>query len=884
MSRQGIGTEKKPFYEIPTRPVWARWIYVVVASLPYFLGLTIGKLSNNYGTGVLILVTLPVIATSWYYGIWLGLLSSLIAIILNGIFLLSLTQNDWGSINGFLWPGGLMLALVSLITGRARERAEEQFRTGTELRARERHLTMVNITVKDILNPKYPENRNYDLVLHLTNIYVADCAYLVRWNATKEQAILIASTTSLAQPFSEIVLDANETSLIKSVLQSGSSLALDDVLNSHYLINPASSKILVPPTQSALCIPLMAKEYKFGVAIITFNSPRHISAQELLYADLSGNQITLALRTVEQEARIQKRLNEANNLSNIEHALSKTERTSPHHVLQMIVDSARELIPDTEQAVIHLFDREEQALIPQAVSGFQEMGGAGKFKMHPGEGAAGQVIAEGIVVNIADVQTDPRFRQQNKPVKYRSLMVAPVQSGDDRIGTISIQSSLPVIFTSDQEELLSKLGTQAAIAIENAHLFETTQQGLKEVNALYKITRQLVGVLETEQLMKDVVELLQKNFGYHYVQIHLVEQESGDLVLHQGSGRIGEILKQPGIRLPAGSGIIGHAAEIGEPFFTNEVDKVIFHIPNPHLPDTQSELAVPIKADNHVLGVLDIQQCPPGRLTERDLQLVSTVAEQLAVALQKAKLYSDLQTSLQQEKAVRSQLIQSERLALVGRLLASVSHELNNPLQAIQNALFLLKEERGISTQGQQDLQIVLSEAERMAAMIERLRTSYRPTRKEDFQLVQLNAVVEDVYALVATHLRHNQIAFEFHPDPNLPLITGLTDQFHQVVLNLLMNAVEAMSDGGKLTVTTELVDQKEVLLSISDTGPGIDPAVLPHIFDAFVTSKESGTGLGLTITYDIVHRHHGQITAENNADGGATFKFWLPLHGEETR
>ena len=205
--------------------------------------------------------------------------------------------------------------------------------------------------------------------MHLANIFVADCAYLVRWNATKGQAILVASTTSLAQPFSEIILDTNETRLIESVLQNGSAVALDDVLNSDYIINPASTRILVPPTQSALCLPLTTKEYKFGAAIITFNSPRHISAQELLYADLSGNQITLALRTVEQEARIQKRLNEANTLSNIAHTLSKTERTSPHDVLQMIVDSIRELIPDAEQAVIHLFDKEEQALIPQAVSG-----------------------------------------------------------------------------------------------------------------------------------------------------------------------------------------------------------------------------------------------------------------------------------------------------------------------------------------------------------------------------------------------------------------------------------------------------------------------------------------------------------------------------------
>jgi signal transduction histidine kinase len=582
----------------------------------------------------------------------------------------------------------------------------------------------------------------------------------------------------------------------------------------------------------------------------------------------------------EVEGKLQQRLREAQALSDISRALSETERVGLEHVLQLIVDSARELLPGTEQAVIHMLDEEHQVLVPQAVSGYENPS-AGKLNMRLGEGVAGQVIKTGKVVSIADVDSDTRFLPQNQPARFRSLTVAPVESGEKRLGTISVQSGMPNAFTSDQQSLLRSLGTQAAIAIENARLLETTQQGLKEVNALYRITQGLAVSLDTEQLMKDVVDLLQQNFGYYQVQIYVIAPQSEELIMQNGSGKIGELLK--GQPMPAGAGIVGHAAETGEPFFTNDVDRVVFFVPHPLLPDTRSELAVPIKVDGRVLGVLDIQQCPPGRLTKRDLQLVNTVAEQLAVALQKAELYSNLQTSLQQEKAVRSQLIQSDRLALVGRLLASVSHELNNPLQAIQNALFLLKEERGISTQGQQDLQIVLSEAERMASLIDRLRTSYRPTHKEDFQSIQLNTVVEDVYALVATHLRHNRITFEFHPDPNLPLIAGLSDQFHQVILNLLMNAVEAMLDGGKLTVITDLVDQKEVLLSVSDTGPGIDPVLLPNIFDPFVTSKESGTGLGLTITYDIIHRHNGRIIAENNTDGGATFKFWLPIHAEET-
>jgi len=287
--------------------------------------------------------------------------------------------------------------------------------------------------------------------------------------------------------------------------------------------------------------------------------------------------------------------------------------------------------------------------------------------------------------------------------------------------------------------------------------------------------------------------------------------------------------------------------------------------------------------DNQILGLLDIQQVPPAYLSQNDLQLVTAVADQLAIALQKANLYSDLQAALQTEKAIRNQMVQSERLVTMGRLLASVSHELNNPLQAIQNALFLLREEKGISLQGKLDLDIVLSEAERMSALIERLRSTYRPIQAEDFLPTQINNIIEDIHALITTHLRHNEIVYEFTPDPNLPLIPALPNQIRQVILNLLMNAVEIMTTGGKLIVSTKLLqDSDEVLLSVSDTGPGIAPDLLPNIFEAFITNKQRGTGLGLTISYDIVMKHHGRISAENNPDAGALFQVWLPIKNRE--
>jgi len=247
--------------------------------------------------------------------------------------------------------------------------------------------------------------------------------------------------------------------------------------------------------------------------------------------------------------------------------------------------------------------------------------------------------------------------------------------------------------------------------------------------------------------------------------------------------------------------------------------------------------------------------------------------------LEKANLYTELQTSLRQEQTMRTHLVRAERLTVAGRLLASVSHELNNPLQAIQNVLFLLKDEENLSVQGRQDMEIILSETERMASMIGRLRNTYRSMQTGEFQDLEVNTIVEDVFALIATYMRQRKIAFEFIPEPELCVISGIPEQIRQVMLNLFMNAIEAMHTGGKLIVQTQnnMPEEDKILITVADTGTGISAEILPEIFEPFITDKETGTGLGLSISRDIILQHHGAIEAENRPQGGAMFKVWLP-------
>jgi signal transduction histidine kinase/GTP-sensing pleiotropic transcriptional regulator CodY len=768
---------------------------------------------------------------------------------------------------------------------REKDDTENLFQLNQRLQSQERFLSLSNMIVKKILAPSLPDRLFNDMVNHLTNLFVADYGYITRWDQTREKSFLIAATESIEESSLNIELKTNEARITEKALQTGEVLLIEDIQNTPYFSGPLNLTDTSHKARSVICLPLVAREYRFGTAILAYEAQRHFTTEDRMYAERIGYQIALALWTMRQDEISQQQLNETRTLMQIGQALGETERVGLSVVLQLIVDSARKLIPQAEKTVIHLVDKDDTSLVPQAISGFhQDEKMIPNLKMHIGTGVAGQVLRDGITINIADVNIDPRFLQTDSRPAYRSLLVSPVQTAGKQVGTISVESEKPYAFSEHETELLKSLGIQAAIAIENTRLFENTQQSLKEVNALYKISWGLASSLDADQLIQDVVTLLQQNFGYYHVQIFLLDPANNELIFKRGSGEIGAILLEQGFRLPRGMGIIGHVVETTTPFVTNNVNDVVFFYRHPLLPNTQSELATPIKVEGRVVGVLDIHHTPPHRLSNRDLQLMTAVADQLAVALQKASLYTNLQKALQQEQTIRSQLLQSERLALVGRLLASVSHELNNPLQGIQNALFLLKEEANLSAQGNQDLDIILSETERMAALIERLRSAYRPVGIRDFRPVQLNNLVEDVYALISTHMRHKQIAFEFFPDAELPAVSGISDQIRQVVLNLFLNAIEIMKPGGCLTVQTQgLLPQKEVLLSVKDTGPGIAPEILPNIFEPFITNKATGTGLGLTITHDIIHQHHGRIEAENNPEGGAIFKVWLPMDERNT-
>jgi two-component system NtrC family sensor kinase len=221
-------------------------------------------------------------------------------------------------------------------------------------------------------------------------------------------------------------------------------------------------------------------------------------------------------------------------------------------------------------------------------------------------------------------------------------------------------------------------------------------------------------------------------------------------------------------------------------------------------------------------------------------------------------------------------MLQGARLAAVGQLAASIAHEINNPLYAVRNCLYLLEDDLPADLRNADYLIMARDQLARIAGIIERMRDFYRPARG-DMEPQNLNELLEGTLALAGLQMRHAAIQVIFTPDADLPSVMCNGDQLRQVFLNLILNAIDAMPDGGTLTVRT-IAGPTVAVVEVQDTGVGIPEDIRARLFDPFFTTKSTGTGLGLSICAHIVTQHGGQLGVESDPGQGSAFRVALPF------
>lgn len=302
-------------------------------------------------------------------------------------------------------------------------------------------------------------------------------------------------------------------------------------------------------------------------------------------------------------------------------------------------------------------------------------------------------------------------------------------------------------------------------------------------------------------------------------------------------------------------------------------------------------IATAIQRDSRVVFFAFRQADQPG-FTEPDLEMLTIMARQAIVALENARLYTELRDYVKRVEESQQALIQVEKMAAVGRLVASMAHEINNPLQAVRNCLHLAERNNVGNEQRMRYLKMMDIELDRLVNTVKQMLDFYRPGG-DDREDVDIHLIVNQVLELLKPQFRDQKIQVHFQGTGQAARVCVATGQIQQVLFNLLINAIEAIQDMVINHSSGEaknreiwidiLVEHSNVVVTVEDSGPGISPQLQKQVFEPFVSTKPNGTGLGLSVSYGIIERHQGSLALALPKYGhGACFEMKLPSKQEK--
>jgi len=299
----------------------------------------------------------------------------------------------------------------------------------------------------------------------------------------------------------------------------------------------------------------------------------------------------------------------------------------------------------------------------------------------------------------------------------------------------------------------------------------------------------------------------------------------------------------------------------------------------------RSYIGVPLVISDETIGFLNAGHSEPNFFDEKHRTMLESLARHASVAIQNARLLDELKKALEKEQGMRDQLVHADKLAALGKMVTVIAHEINNPIQTVKNTFYLLEDQIIPGSPAVEYLKMASAEADRISDLVAQLRGTYAPGSKA-IARVNVMALLVEVHDLLAPQLKKQQVEWCQADGLQPYTVLAVRNNIKQVFINLCLNAMEAMEadQKGKLTVGLRASpDGQSVGVDFHNTGPPISDESLPLIFEPFFTTKRNGSGLGLSISYDIIRQHQGEILVESVPGKGVTFTVWLPLvPGEE--
>jgi len=488
-------------------------------------------------------------------------------------------------------------------------------------------------------------------------------------------------------------------------------------------------------------------------------------------------------------------------------------------------------------------------------------------------------------VYATDVTVDNRITH-NILVAFdcKSLLFTPLVMGERVVGGLAASWTYTLHQFSPQETRnIELIANQAALTIQNSRLHADLKKYAAGLSALLELSTTIYSSLNYRTVLEKVITFAKELAGADGCTIYILDKEKGILnpMMTNNEEYAEEIIN---FSLKLGEGLSGKVAIAGVGAISNcaATDPEVAQIPGTPVVD-ESLLAVPLLWSDEVIGVITLTSVGSKMFDKEDLNLLTIFARQAADAIQNARLFESLEAAYKELGETQEQMVQNERLRALGEMAGGVAHDFNNILGAILGRVQLL-----LKLEMNEKVKNGLKTIEQVALdggdTVRRVQEFTRVHRSKALQKVDLNQVVCDVAEMTKPKWKDEVQKRGIYIEMNVKLgdvkpIAGIPSELKEAISNMVLNAVDALPDGGKITLQTESDDDFSYI-KVMDNGKGMSEEVKKKIFYPFFSTKGvRGTGLGMSVTYGIISRHKGDILVESEENKGSTFTVRLPVN-----
>jgi len=545
----------------------------------------------------------------------------------------------------------------------------------------------------------------------------------------------------------------------------------------------------------------------------------------------------------------------------------------PHQALQLILGEAVRLVRASSGSIV-LINPTTGFLDIQAAHGLPP--NVTELKLRVGEGVTGWVARTGRPACVGDVTQDRRYIMVRPHV--RSELAVPLSVEGEVRGVLNVDSERENAFSPEDQTLLEELSLQAAKVIHNTWLYEQLRLKARLFESLFSVGQTINSTLNLNDALLVITREASLLMGAKMCSLLMLDDTREWLELRASHGAGAHYLGKP--RLNVAESLLGIVVRRRKPIQVENV-QTSSRYQNVGIARAEglvSLLSVPLVFGGQATGALSVYTGQPHSFSNEEIRILSALAGLSAIAIEKARLYERIVD-------VEEQLRQNEKLSALGLLAAEVAHEIRNPLTVMKMMFHSLNLEFAPGDPRAEDAKIMGGKMDHLNRIVEQILDFARSTEPQ-LAPVNVNQLVDDLGLLTRHKLRNQDIELVRRLDPALPPVMADATQLEQALLNLTLNAVEAMPAGGRLTISSRplrLPRQSEqpthIIVEFKDTGTGMSEEQRRRAFTSLLsTTKAKGTGLGLAIVSRVVETHRGRMKIQSRPGHGTTISIILPL------